>query len=158
MNAEVQEVKTMLKNSLEYSIYKNEIIIYGVMIFAAFIVFGLIAITTQIIQILLMIFPLLLIYVPSLISNVRKMSLIMKFPEHCLIRETILSNPQPTFSASIYFTVKIKDSNNIPMEQNTSAIGTTRGLLRPHFSELVEKKALISYNELTQAVVVIRLI
>jgi hypothetical protein len=158
MDFEAQEVKNMLKNSLEYSIYKNEIIVYGVMIFAAFIVFGVIAILTQIIQVLLVVFPLLLIYVPSLINNVRKMSLIMKFPEHCLICETILSNPQPTFSASIYFTVKIKDSDNMPMEQETNAIGTTRGLLKPHFSELVEKKALVSYNELTQEVVVIRLI
>lgn len=78
---------------------------------------------------------------------------------NCIISETMLSNPQPGFNAVVYFTVKIKDEEkDIWFETYTNAIGTTRGIIRPHFSELNNKRVRVAYNKATNKVVVLKIL
>lgn len=150
--------KTLLKKSIDYTVCKRGIVVYGIIVSAVIVIFALISILTKNALFLLVPALLLILYTPFACSSIARMISIIGKSDDFIICESVLSNPQPGFNATIYFTVKVKDSNNDSVELTTMAIGSTRGIVRPHFSELNDKKVLVAHNLRTDDIVVLKLL
>lgn len=156
MEQNLNDTKKLLKSSVDYTICKNGLILYGVLLlFASFLWVG-IALLTQSARFLWGLLPLFLLYLLYACRQIIKMADILKAPEQCLISESVLTNPQPCFSATVCFTVTVRNAQNQLLELESGAIGRTRGSLRQHFSDLNNKRVLVSYNPLTGQVVVLK--
>lgn len=158
MNIETEYQRYLLKKSIDYTIYKHSILLYGIVVLVLIVVFTLVSILTESVLFLVVPALLLIFYIPFACGNIMRMANITRKNNDWIICESVLSNPQPSFNATIYFTLKIKDSNNDCVELTTKAIGSTRGIVRPHFSDLNNRKVLVACNLLTDDVVVLKLL
>lgn len=157
MCTDIANINNTLKKSFEYSICRKGILIYGILVFAIIALFAWVSVVTQYARFMLVCVPSCIIYIPFVVYQVYKMRLITKAPEHCVFCETKLTNPQPGMNASLSFFVTIRVSRRTIVLQ-TRSIGTMRGMIKPHLSELNNRCALVSYNQLTKQLVVIKLL
>lgn len=70
----------------------------------------------------------------------------------------MLSDSQPSFNKTIYFSVVVKNFAGMPIKVDTAAICATVGVTRPYFSDYNNKRVLIAYDEETERVVVVKLL
>ena len=78
--------------------------------------------------------------------------------EDILFCESILTDPQAGFNATNYFTVMIEDTNGKRFKAYTNAIAVSRGMVKPHYTKLNNKRALIAYNRVTEQVIVVKIL
>ncbi len=71
---------------------------------------------------------------------------IVRAPERYRLFESVLRDPQPWFARTVCFTVTLTAANGQRIETQTDAIFASAGLIKPHFSEYQNKKALIAYD------------
>lgn len=149
--------KDTLKKSFEYSLYKTDIIVYGIFvsILIAFLIYCSVA--THYLRFMLISLPSLFAYTPYLTNRLFKMRSITRSAGRCIVRETVLQKPTPGFNASLSFFVKFKHEGRMVVSQ-TNPIGTTRGLLRPHLSELDDRHVRIAYDTVERQVIILELL
>ncbi len=137
----------LLRESLDYRIGKREILLNGITFLAVTLLFALIALLTKSPLFLLVSLPLGIFCFSTIIFKIRKMRMLVKNYNGCPICESVLTDPKPCFNAGIYFTVTIRDTSGRILKKETNAIGTTRGITRPHFSDLNKARVLLCFQE-----------
>ncbi|MBE6952600.1 MAG: hypothetical protein E7452_03495 [Ruminococcaceae bacterium] len=71
---------------------------------------------------------------------------IVREPERYHLFESLLRDPQTWFARTVCFTVTLTAANGQRIETQTDAIFASAGLIKPHFSEYQNQKALIAYD------------
>lgn len=153
-----EENRKILKGSLDYTICKRTVFISGIVIVAMTMVLILLSWAVQSFRLMLILIPAALFCIPIMIINGHRMGQITKCQNSVLFFESVLTDPQPCFNAGVVFSVTLKDSNGQTFQAKTHAIAQTRGLLKPNFSELNGKKALIAYSEPSREVFVVKIL
>lgn len=157
MSNKEENIKLM-RTSLDYIIYKNEIKIYGIIGISIALILILISLVIKSWLFMLALIPFMVMYIPMTIMKLIRMAKITKNCEDILLCESVLTNPRPSFNSTNYFSVVIKDSSGKTFKAQTDSIGTSRGLIKPHYTELNNKKVLIAYNNITKQVIVVKLL
>lgn len=153
-----KDIKSQIKESLDYKIFRRNIISACVITAVSAVFIALISLYAHDARFFFGLIPICAMTIPQVIINLNRMKSITEDADHYFVTETVLSSPKNTLNAGVYFTVKFKLPDGTAKEANTRAVGCTRGIDRPHFSDLADKKALIAYNTETGTVVVLNVI
>ena len=156
----MEKSKKELRKSFEYLIYRKELIFWGLFFLGAFLLFLIIGISTQMIEMLISITPIFIVFIVYVILNGRLMIKITDVSKDWNYGEAVLINPEPTFNRTIYFTAEITATDGKIHKINTNpfAANTVIGFLRPSFSDFNNKKVRVKYNLKTREVFILEII
>ena len=155
--SKADENKALLRTSLDYTVCKRELIGCGLLLAVLACFLTLISLLVQSFRLLLLLIPVAAFCVPLAIIQLCRMSAITKNCDEVVFCETVLTDPQPHFNATICFKVTVQtDDGSVFSAETAPFIAAMRGMLKPHFSELNNKKALVAYKAETEQVIVIK--
>ena len=153
-----EENKKILQSSLEYAICKKEMMLYSVMGAILLAILTILSMLVKSGRFFYLMIPFVMLYIPMLLVKLHQMKNIVTDCEDILFCEAVLTDPQAGFNATNYFTVTIEDSNGKRFKAYTNAIAVSRGMVKPHYTKLNNKRAWIAYNRVTEQVTVVKIL